>query len=60
MPMLKLVAEMPDENGVTISELLLLDEKNLPTPLLLGLAGLELAFDAFIAGALARCILKRR
>lgn len=56
--MLKLVGT--EDDGTTIAdELVLLDKKDRPTPVLLGLIALELAFDITLAIVLARTVFKK-
>lgn len=56
--MLKLVGT--DRNGSIADEKVLVDDKDRPTKLLLGLALIELTFDIALACVLANTVFKRR
>ena len=55
--MLKLVGTHKD--GTIADEMVLIDDKDRPTPLLLGLAALELACDITLAIVLAKTIFRK-
>lgn len=55
--MLKLVGT--EYNGKVADELVLLNDKDMPTPALIGLVCLELAFDLTLAYFLARTVFKK-
>ena len=55
--MLKIVGT--DKRGSALDELVLIDDNDRPTKLLLGLAALELACDITLACILARTVFKK-
>ena len=56
--MLKLVGT--EANGTVADELVLLDNRDRPTKLLLGLCALEIAFDLTLACILARTVFRKQ
>jgi len=55
---LKLVGT--EANGAVADELVLIDDRDRPTKVLLGLCALELVFDVTLACILARTVFKKK